>query len=373
MTQNRFNQLPRYEKVFSRLDQILNQYIKLSTDRSILKFNSSQKSQNEDGFSNSLVEDDFNAFELVNEIRSSYLGRDYLEGEIGLVDGQDQYDGIFNTTLYMLMSNRLGKLYKGALNKTSNHDKDIKNSYKTLMNSKNDAIVKLIYSLFIYKETETDNDFYYGHSIDNNGKDRLIIDLPVYGQISVHFGSKENLENIKYIAKQNIDLILKRKLELGQITEEQFNEIKSKADSEGIFPKYTGKLYEYSSAIPLDYCGEKFKMAQKDLKLSGKMVSDISDDDIERISANNKYNSRELYYFAIKSDFSKQQLEKLSSLLQKRDKKILQTSKKKNHSQLDPKRIGRKAVSLTSAEERQIVDNHEVMSDSITPNHSKEK
>ena len=150
MAQNRFNQLPRYEKVFSRLDQILNQYIKLSTDRSILKFNSSQKSQNEDGFSNSLVEDDFNAFELVDEIRSSYLGRDYLEGEIGLVDGQDQYDGIFNTTLYMLMSNRLAKLYKGALNKTSNHDKDIKNSYKTLMNSKNDAIVKLIYSLFIY-------------------------------------------------------------------------------------------------------------------------------------------------------------------------------------------------------------------------------
>ena len=39
MTQNRFNQLPRYEKVFNRLEQILNQYLKLFPTREILDFN----------------------------------------------------------------------------------------------------------------------------------------------------------------------------------------------------------------------------------------------------------------------------------------------------------------------------------------------
>ena len=241
------------------------------------------------------------------------------------------------------------------------------------MAQKKDATTKLIYSLFIYKETETDNDFFYGCRTDDFGNSSFVIDLPIYGQISVHYGSKENLENIEYIAKQNIDLILEKKLELGQITEDQFEKIKGKAENEGILPKYTGKLYEYSSTIPLDYCGEKFEIAQKDLNLSGKMISSISDEDIKTISENRKYNSRELYYFAIKSDFSKEQLEKLSGYLQERDKEISQNLTTQKRSTINVQEIGRQAVNLTSAKDRKNVGNHEDMRDAATKTNSKEK
>lgn len=285
--------------------------------------------------------------------------------------------GIFNIALYMLTSNRLGKLYKNKLDKNTNLDKNtqdlFKNKYKNLMLEKQSATTKLIYSLFIYKETENDNDFFYGYNVDDYGGSAFIIDLPVYGQISVHFGSKENLKNIEYIARQNINQILKKKLELGQITAEQFSEIESKANNEGILPEYTGKLYEYSSSMPLDYCGEKFEMAQKDLKLDGKMISDITDEDIKTISENRKYNSRELYYFAIKNDFSKSQLEKLSKRLQERDKLPVKHNTTDKSKFINVASIGKTSIKATSAEERKVVAEHENMCNSININNSKEK
>lgn len=377
MNTNKFSQLPRYENIFNNLKKVLNQYIKMSGSKKIHNFNFKQKNLNDSGFENNLIENDLNPSELLEEIKSSYLSRDYLEGEIGLIDGQDQYDGIFNIALYTLITNRVGKLYQSEFNGNSTLDDTTrtayKETYKKLMAQKKDATTKLIYSLFIYKETETDNDFFYGCRTDDFGNSSFVIDLPIYGQISVHYGSKENLENIEYIAKQNINLILEKKLELGQITEDQFEKIKGKAENEGILPKYTGKLYEYSSAIPLDYCGEKFEIAQKDLNLSGKMISSISDEDIKTISENRKYNSRELYYFAIKSDFSKEQLEKLSGYLQERDKEISQNLTTQKRSTINVQEIGRQAVNLTSAKDRKNVGNHEDMRDAATKTNSKEK
>ena len=377
MNTNKFSQLPRYENIFNNLKKVLNQYIKMSGSKKIHNFNFKQKNLNDSGFENNLIENNLNPSELLEEIKSSYLSRDYLEGEIGLIDGQDQYDGIFNLALYTLITNRVGKLYQSEFNGNSTLDDTTrtayKETYKKLMVQKKDATTKLIYSLFIYKETETDNDFFYGCRTDDFGNSSFVIDLPIYGQISVHYGSKENLENIEYIAKQNINLILEKKLELGQITEDQFEKIKGKAENEGILPKYTGKLYEYSSAIPLDYCGEKFEIAQKDLNLSGKMISSISDEDIKTISENRKYNSRELYYFAIKSDFSKEQLEKLSGYLQERDKEISQNLPTQKRSNINVQEIGRQAVNLTSAKDRKNVGNHEDMRDAATKTNSKEK
>ncbi len=377
MNTNKFSQLPRYENIFNNLKKVLNQYIKMSGSKKIHNFNFKQKNLNDSGFENNLIENNLNPSELLEEIKSSYLSRDYLEGEIGLIDGQDQYDGIFNLALYTLITNRVGKLYQSEFNGNSTLDDTTrtayKETYKKLMVQKKDATTKLIYSLFIYKETETDNDFFYGCRTDDFGNSSFVIDLPIYGQISVHYGSKENLENIEYIAKQNINLILEKKLELGQITEDQFEKIKGKAENEGILPKYTGKLYEYSSAIPLDYCGEKFEIAQKDLNLSGKMISSISDEDIKTISENRKYNSRELYYFAIKSDFSKEQLEKLSGYLQERDKEISQNLTTQKRSTINVQEIGRQAVNLTSAKDRKNVGNHEDMRDAATKTNSKEK
>ena len=287
MGQNKFTQLPKYEYIFNRLSKILNQYIKISGTNHLYRSLLSQNKRIDSGFENNLIENDFTPEEFVSETKTSYLSRDYLEGEIGLIDGQDQYDGIFNIALYTLMANRLGKEYKKQYNENSNLDiatlDSYKKTYKSLMSEKDKGTTELIYSLFLYKETVSDNDFFYGHRIDDYGDSSFVFDLPVYGQICIHFGSKEKLEAIKYLAKQGMELALEKKLSLGQITEEQFNEIKNKADNEGILPTYTGKLYEYSSSMPLDYCGEKFERVQKDLKLSGKMITDINDEDIKTI------------------------------------------------------------------------------------------
>lgn len=342
----------RYENVYNNLKKILELYLSKYDAKKIINLNQKQKQFNEDAFSNSLIENDFNFEEIVKEIKDSYLSRDYIQGEIGLIDEGEQYDGIFNITLYMLMSNRMSKYYQQQINKNNNlcdeARKKYEDMYKKLLSLKIDATTKLIYSLFIYKETQSNDDFYYGHRIDNYGNDTLVIDLPVYGQISVHFGSKSNMEQVLHIAKQSAQKIMQRKLELGQISQKEYEEIVNKLENEEVFPEYTGKLYEYSSMIPLDYCGEKYEQVKKDLDLSNKNLSELSEVDIERISQNTKYNSRELYYFAVKSDLTKGQLELLSKYLQKRDKEI-------NNQKIDVNEMGREAIKLTTAEERQAI------------------
>lgn len=322
-----------------------------------------KKLSNEDGFENKLIEVDISSRELVNNIKDCYLNRDYISGEIGTTDGEYQYDGIFNITLYMLMSNRLAKYYRHEAKKNSNLDKETINlyneKYKELITSKDDALNKLIYSLFIYKETINNNDFYYGHRLDSNGNHAFCIDLPGYGQISVHFGSERTFEHRIFVASKNIKPILEKKLKLGQITKKQHDELRHKVNIGKILPEYTGKLYEQVSALPTNYRGKQYRMAQRRLNLSRKLVTDINDDDIKRISENEEFNSRELYYFAVKSDFSKKHLEQLSIALQERDKKrleeLLKPKKKKN---IDVQELGKKSVGLTTAQDRKQVSEH---------------
>lgn len=366
MKQNKFNRLTTYEDIFARFETILNEYLELFSGKRIKNFNLSQKSNNYDGFKNRLIENGLSPKELICEIKDSYLRRDYLSGKIGTVDGDEQYDGIFNTALLMLMSNRLWKYYEHELRKNKNLDNSQKLLYEKKIEhatfEKNRATTQLIYSLFIYKETVNSNDFFYGHRLDFKNKSTLVIDLPVYGQISTHFGSKDTLELIKYQASKNINNILQCKLDLGQITKEKYDELKSKVNAGDILPEYSGKLYEYVSAIPLDYQGENFKKAQDDLKLSKKLITEYTNDDIERISKNRKYNSRELYYWAVKSDFTKEQLENLSHYLQERDAKDFEkkANKKSSYSRrFNSKYNGKKAVALTTAEERKQVADHE--------------
>ena len=100
-------------------------------------------------------------------------------------------------------------------------------------------------------------------------------------------------------------------------------------------------------------------------------------EDIKRISENRKYNSRELYYFAIKSDFSKNQLENLSKYLQERDAEITrnETTAKTSikSTTIDVQYLGRQAISLTSAKDRKNVANHEDIRDTAIENIPKEK
>lgn len=92
MKQNRFNQLTKYEDIFARFSKILNLYLKLYGTNKIHKSILKHIKEIDSGFENHLIEDDFTPEELVSEIKNSYLSRDYLKGEIGLIDGQDQYD-----------------------------------------------------------------------------------------------------------------------------------------------------------------------------------------------------------------------------------------------------------------------------------------
>lgn len=377
MNQNKNKKLPKYEDIFKNLEKSLSEYLKVSNGSKIKNFSFSQKSLNTDGFENRLIETGLNSSELLNEIKDSYLRRDYLEGEIGTIDGEEQYDGIFNMTLYMLISNRLAKHYAYEIENNSNLNSSTKEMYekkiKYFMSEKKSALTQLITSLYVYKETENDNDFFYGHFLDFNDADAFVIDLPAYGQIAVHFGSKSNLDHIQHLANENIQVILNKKLKLGQITKDQYNKINQNSNDNGILPEYSGKLYEHSSAIPLDYQGRNFVRTKKDLCLSKKLITDYDTSDIERISRNKIYNSRELYYWAIRSDFSKQQLEKLSSLLQERDAKALNNSSN-NRSKprkidlassesiaalINSKSMGKKAVSETTASERKTVSEHE--------------
>lgn len=358
MDENNFNHLPRYEDVFDNFKNVLNEYLSICSPEYIHDFNLSIIDRNK-GFSNNLLKNDFTPNELVEEIKKSYLQREYINGEIGLTDKQTQYDGIITTALYMLMSNRLGKIYKKEMDTNTNLDEDTKNkykqNYKQLMAKKTDATIKLIYSLFIYEQTENNNDFLYGLKYDNAKKIfTLVIDLPTYGQISVHIPS---MPTVAHIAKQNIDLVLEKKLQLGQITENQFSKLTNESS---LFcekmPLYQGSFYEYCSAIPIDFCGKNLQTAQKDLNLP----NEISDEDIKNLSQNEQYNSRELYYFAIKNNFSKNHLKLLSNHLRTRDIEYKnKLSQQKTEKSLDVKSIGHTAIKLTTAEERKQVDIHE--------------
>ena len=85
------------------------------------------------------------------------------------------------------------------------------------------------------------------------------------------------------------------------------------------------------------------------------MVNEINNEDIIRISQDEKYNSREIYYFGIKSDFSKQQLEMLSIKLQERDGDLVQEAKQK----ININELGKEVIEQTTAEERIVVARHE--------------
>lgn len=179
MTQNNFNKLSTYEQVYKRLQVMVNKYLSINNGRKIRSFNLGQ--DNNGDFENRLIEDDLSPDELVSEIKASYLSRDYVQGEIGLIDEEEQYDGIFNIALYTLMTNRVGKMFLHEKKQNSNINKEEKakynEAYRNLMLEKNSATIKLIYSLFIYKKTVNDNDFFYGHRIDKDGNDNIVIDL----------------------------------------------------------------------------------------------------------------------------------------------------------------------------------------------------
>jgi len=110
-------------------------------------------------------------------------------------------------------------------------------------------------------------------------------------------------------AHNSVKSILERKLELGQITEEQLQEITLDLDENGVLPEYCGKLYEYVGAMPIEYIGKEIKKYRE--IIGSKLPEQITSEDIE-ILTKAKLNERELYYFFIKMGASKELLDEIS-------------------------------------------------------------
>lgn len=332
-----------YKNIYMKLQKTTNTFLKVNSIDEIKRFIYIQRKENEDGFKNSLIElpnDD-----IKSVIKSTYTKIDYLEGTLGTVDATDQFDGITNMALLMLMSNRMSKYYKNRIKseQLSPEEKDLYHKNEVaLLRWKSIAMKDLIASLYILNKTEIEyTDFIsYGYRQDNNKKDSFVIDLPYYGQICVHFGKQ--MQYILMDAKKTVSSILNKKLQLGQISQEDVDKLKQNLDEE-ILPNYTGKLYEYSSAIPIEYEGDKSKTIKEHLGLNRKLPEDINKSDILNLY-NIGLNAREIYYFAIKFGLPKKQLNYIVNI---------------GNKFLDAKNIGKSALSETTAKERQVVNIHE--------------
>ncbi len=356
--------LATYEEIYKKLKNNLYTFLSTTSNEAIKKLYLKPINNNFNSLDNYLIETGFNSEQLIKKIKTSYLKRKYLKGNIGTVSGKEQYDGIINIALYLLISNKLAKIYNYEILSHPYWDNSKKHLYKekskTYKNQKRDATIKLIYSLFIYKETVNDNDFFYGHSKDTNNNDTFIIDLPGFSQIGVHFGSESHFDSTIYLAKINIKYILKEKLNLDQITKEEFNKLMSKINNDDIFPEYTGKFYENVSAFPIDYYGKILQQTRRILQLNEKQITDINENDIRKMLQNGCFNERELHYFAVKSGFSKPQLELLSQLSKELDKNYLEKpSKKQKNNFIDMTSLAQEVFPETTVKERQQVSIHE--------------
>ena len=332
-----------YTTIYEKLGKVTNLFLRLNSAEGIRRFIYMQTEENEDGLENTLIEIPTDNIKKV--IKDTYLKIDYLEGKLGIVDATDQFDGITNMALLMLMSNRMSKHYKKKI-ENENLPEEKYNAYHKnevcLLRWKDMAMKDLIASLYILTKTdkEYENLMSYGYRKDNQNRDSFVLDLPFFGQICVHFGNK-----MKYIlmdAEKTAESILEKKLELGQISEEKKEELINGIEQE-ILPNYTGKLYEYSATMPIEYEGRKNREVKEYLGLKEKLPEEINKRDISNLYSLG-LNAREIYYFAIKLGLPKRQLEYIVEI---------------ENSILNAKIIGRKSLDSTTAEERKLVSDSE--------------
>lgn len=259
--------------------------------------------------------------DIYGALKDTYISRDpsYVCGYIGCAETpEEQLDGITNMTLLMYMSNHLAKQYKMRFRNESDFEKRkaLKKNERTLLNWKDIALSDTIASTYVLSKTseEFKDYFSYGSRIDDADQSTFVMDLPYIGQLCVHFGWDERRDWIVERAQNSVKSILEKKFELGQITEEQLQEITTELEQDGVLLEYEGKLYEFVGAMPIEYIGENTKKYRK--IIGNKLPEDITSEDIE-IMKNKGLNQRELYYFFIKMGASKDLLNEISAVSKK--------------------------------------------------------
>ena len=312
--------ITKYEDIHRNLQEITTTY--LSKEENLKDFILEQREKNKSGFTNSLIE--IPETDIKYTLKKEYISNaNNISGELGVISPEDQTHEIKNMALLTLMSNRLSKYYKYEVENNKSLDDKTKEQYtkekRRLLLSKDNATSDLIASLYVLEKTggkKYSNLFSYGNRKYDNQKDTFTIDLPYVGQISVHFGNKK--EFILQDAKNKAISILERKKELGQIKENNFNKIIEQLDTNGILPDYTGKLFEYVSALPIEYIGPHTKEKINKLSLDNKNPKQIKTEDIERIYRSG-LNVREAYYLAIKLGFPKSKLIEVLNVYNEKD------------------------------------------------------
>lgn len=363
----------RYEQIYQRLAKVTSGYLKLRSRKNFEYFITSERGINKTGLNNSLIEiPEENIIEIIKE---QYINEPNNEGEIGTIEPENQAYEIRNMALLMLMSNRLSKEYKNRLEKNEGLDEATKAKYekneKDLLVWKKNATSGLIASIYILEKTggEKYKDLLsYGESKDEDNKSTFIIDLPYIGQISVHFGP--NKLNIIEEARSKAMSILERKRALGQIDKNELKRLREELSVSKILPKYEGKLYEYTSALPIEYMGPTAKSKAQEIGLAGKLPEEITKEDIQKM-AEIGLNEREAYYLGIKLGCPKRQLKEIIKTYNNREKLNQNTNSNKvttsnrsttqsenskaNEKLPIEKRVGRKAVIMTTGAERATI------------------
>lgn len=341
--------LTKYEEIYQRLAKVTTIYLKYRKAEQFEDFITSERGINKTGLNNMLIE--IPKENIIDIIKKQYISEPNNEGEIGTIEPEKQADEIRNIALLMLMSNRLSKEYKRRTQMSKEQDetekaKCLKNE-KDLLVWKNNAQIDLLASLYVLRKTEGQeySDYFcYGDYRDKKGESTsFVIDLPYMGQISVHYGMEKG--NIIEQTREKIISILERKRALGQIDKSQFKKLKEEININQILPTYEGKLYEYTSALPLEYIGTSAKEKIEQLGLETKSLQEINIKDIKKMQ-DSGLNEREAYYLLIKLGCSKEQLQNVIKVYSQR--KIPNEVK-----------IGKASIRMTTAQERAVVLQYE--------------
>lgn len=302
-------EIDKYENIYRKLkkcfyvsfgDENKKGLIPLKDVKSLL-YNRRENDWNNNLPGNSLLEIPPN---LYDTLKNTYMSRDTscVSGYIGCAETTDeQMDGITNMALLVYLSNHLSKQYKEKAHGESEYNKFevFKKNEKALLTWKHISLCNVISAIYVLENTsdEYKDYFSYGERLDDKNKPSFVIDLPYIGQICVHFGSEEKKNVVIETANNTVKSILQKKNELGQITEEQRQNILGKLERDGVLPEYEGRLYEYVGAFPMEYIGPKTSACRK--IIGNKLPEEFSKKDIEKA---NRFglNERELYYYFVK-------------------------------------------------------------------------
>lgn len=260
--------------------------------------------------SNSLIEIPEKDDEFYEELENTYTSNVSYEGKKEGIMGCSLFSGTYqeeicNMASLMYLANIASKQYKKK--KENEKDKEkrklLNKEEKKCYQWKHNALTDIIASTFIYKELFEDckDTLSYGYRDDDDGNPSFVIDVPIRGQLCVHFGWEENKNMILKNATEIVESVVEKRLNDKTITEEEGKRLLGNLKKEGILPEYEGKLYEYVGATPIEYYGDEVSKYHK--MINEKIGEDITSRDLEILYFNG-INERELHYLLVKFEAS---------------------------------------------------------------------